>query len=87
MMNYCNVCGAPNGHLPGCPEAPQEPPVCQCLRCGCDLYAGDQAYKVGVNHPRYYCEDCCSLVEIEAPEPYTYEDYLEDKYERERHDV
>lgn len=43
----CSVCGAINGHLPGCPEAPE--PSAQrgeerCKWCGEWVYAGDSVW-------------------------------------------
>lgn len=67
MAYYCEVCGHKGGHAYGCPEAPSERPVTHCKECGCDLYAGDHAYKIG---GWWYCEDCCFYDEIEAPEDY-----------------
>lgn len=42
----CSVCGAINGHLPGCPEAP-EPPLGgkeRCVYCGQWVYDNDSVW-------------------------------------------
>ena len=59
--------------LSTCPN--YEPDVfCSCSECGCNLYVGDTAYKIGDD---YFCESCCDKVELEMPE-YDDSDY---KYE------
>ena len=57
----------------------------KCSKCGCDMYNGDNCYYIDDNK---YCEECIndSKVILDVDE-YTYQDYLSDKYERERHDV
>lgn len=40
----CSLCGAINGHLPGCPEAP-DVEVGTCELCGDPIYAGEPIYK------------------------------------------
>lgn len=65
-MSYCSVCGAKNGHINGCPEAPQPKSVYTCYECGEDIYVGDTYYQAGDN---IYCMDCCGLYEAELPEP------------------
>lgn len=57
----------------------------KCSKCGCAMYNGDNCYYIDDNK---YCEECIndSKVILDVDE-YTYQDYLSDKYERERHDV
>lgn len=86
MLNYCEVCGHIGGHAYGCPEAPEEKAPHRCQECGIEIYVGDEAYHIRGSE-KYICTDCCGLVEVEAPEPYDYEDYLQDKYELERHET
>lgn len=75
MLNYCEVCGHIGGHAYGCPEAPQPKPVHVCEECGNDIFVGDTAFKVsGFTDEKWFCCECCGLVEVEAPEPYEYED-------------
>lgn len=65
-MSYCPVCGAKNGHINGCPEAPQPKPVYTCHECGEGIYEGDIYYRAG----RFiFCMDCCGTYEAELPEP------------------
>ena len=47
-------------------DEPRLTAVCTCQNCGCELYAGDEAYKVDDN--MWFCVDCCGLSEIEIPE-------------------
>ena len=84
-FNYCNVCGYPNGHAPGCPEAPQPEPTCSCTECGNPFYNGDAYYEIG---EMKLCEDCINdCKRILDVDEYTYYDYLEEEYERWRHDA
>lgn len=47
-------------------DEPQGIAVCKCDCCGCDIYAGDEAYRVDDN--KWFCTDCCGLFEVEMPE-------------------
>ena len=88
MKIICNVCGYLNGHAPGCPEREREKPVNICENCGGDIYAGDTIYSLDTKAGlKYFCCNCCyGPIEAEVPEAPDYNDYLEQKYERERHD-
>ena len=57
----CNVCGGINAHKYGCPEAPEERKACNCNECGCELYAGDEGFRIG---DKYYCIECCEPIVI-----------------------
>lgn len=61
-----------------------EQPVEKCTKCGCDMFNGDNCYCIC---GETLCEECIndSKVILDV-EPYTYHDYLSDKYEMERHD-
>lgn len=85
MHNICNVCGGRNCHMPGCPEAKQTDTKYCCDGCGHAFYNGDAYYEVeGVK----LCEDCINdSKRIFDVEEYTYDDYLEEEYERRRHDA
>lgn len=88
MLNYCEVCGHIGGHAYGCPEGPETKPLGYCSECGKAFDVDDIVYCIGdLQKKHYVCQDCCCEVQLEAPDPYEYEDYLSDKYERERHDV
>lgn len=77
-MGFCNVCGGLNGHLPGCPEAPQPKPINTCHECGGDIYAGDTVFKLETTDGiKYLCCECCSGPFEAEDDGYTYEDYLE----------
>jgi hypothetical protein len=56
-----------------------------CDECGAELMNGDAFYKVA---DMVLCEDCINdkrrILDLDE---YTYQDFLSDKYERERHDV
>lgn len=85
MKNECGVCGHINGHAPGCPEAPQPDFEC-CSECGQPFENGDAYYE---HDSDKYCEECFLDIfrQIMDYDMYSYEDYLEDEYERRRHDV
>ena len=59
-------------------------PVEKCTMCGCDMFNGDNCYFIG---EQKLCDECIndSKVILDV-EPYTYQDYLSDRYEMERHD-
>ena len=62
---YCPICGAINGHVNGCPEAPQPEPLYYCCCCEEPIYKGDKMYIAGND---IYCTDCCGLFEAEEPD-------------------
>ena len=82
--NICPICGACNGHIAGCPEGKQPEPEHCCDGCGHAFYNGDAYYEIA---DMKLCEDCVndSKKTFDIDE-YTYEDYLEEEYERTRHD-
>lgn len=56
-----------------------------CSECGSPLYDGDAYYDINGDK---ICDDCMSKYRCTMNyDDYTYQDYLTDKYERERHDV
>ena len=65
-------------------DEPEPKVVCHCKCCDGEIYAGEEVYKT--NDGSWYCQDCCRLFEVESPEPNTYEEYLIEEYERNRHD-
>lgn len=65
-------------------DEPRRKVVHKCDCCGCDICVGDEAYSV--DDYNWYCTDCCGLTEVEEPDQFEYEDYLTEKYERNRHD-
>ena len=82
---YCDICGHINGHAYGCPEAPEDKPLMTCTCCGYAFSNGDAYYEIGEETLCEYCvEDCRRIFDVDE---YTYEDYLEEEYERRRHDV
>ena len=59
--------------------------VC-CSECGNTIQNGENYYEFG---DLIVCEDCCNdnYRHIMDYDDYTYQDYLTEKYERERHDA
>ena len=57
-----------------------------CSECGDAIYNGEGYYDI---YGRKICETCmdCYHRIMDYDDLYTYQDYLTDKYERERHDV
>lgn len=56
-----------------------------CFECSHAIYNGEPYYEINGNK---ICEDCMSNYRrIMDYDDYTYQDYLTEKYERERHDV
>ena len=85
-MRQCNLCGHINGHAYGCPEAPQPEYEC-CSECGNPIYNGEPYYEF---NNEIICEDCLNDAHkhlMDYDDNYTYQDYLNEKYERERHDI
>ena len=86
MLNYCEVCGGVGCHRTGCPEGPQDKPLHVCDECGNEIFVGDTAFKVtGFCNDKWYCCECCSLIEVEAPDEYEpdWDDIRKDRLERE----
>ena len=55
-----------------------------CHGCGYEFYDGEAYYEIG---DMILCEDCINdCKRFYEVEEYTYQDYLTDKYELERHD-
>lgn len=50
----CEVCRRNPCH-PRCPNAPEPPFFAECDSCGCDIYDGDEYYKIDGHN---YCEAC-----------------------------
>ena len=56
-----------------------------CSECGNPIYNGQSYYEI---NDMKLCEDCMNNYRrIMDYDDYTYQDYLTEKYERERHDV
>lgn len=56
-----------------------------CSECGQPIYNGEPYYEF---EDRLFCEDCMNnFRRLMDYDDYTYQDYLTDKYERERHDL
>ena len=82
----CPVCGACNTHLPNCPEYEKSIPAqCRCTECGNGIENGESYYQIGEHIICNYCID--DFKHIMDMDDYSYEDYLTEKYERERDDV
>lgn len=85
-LNICPVCGACNTHLPNCPEYEKLIPAqCRCTECGNGIENGESYYQIGEHIICNYCID--DFKHIMDMDDYSYEDYLTEKYERERDDV
>ena len=85
MLGYCELCGHIGGHAYNCPNGPEAEPVDKCTECGEPLYNGDPVYLIGDMRMCQACiDDCKTYLDVE---PYSYEDYLQDRYEEERHDA
>ena len=85
MPWYCELCGHIGGHARNCPNAPEEKPAKLCTKCGGGIYNGEACYIIG---DQELCEECINDCKIILDiEPYSYEDYLQDKYEEVRHDA
>ena len=82
---YCEICGHINGHDARCPQAPQGKPLLVCTGCGYEFSNGEAYYEIG---EEMLCEDCINdCKRIMDVDEYSYDDYLEEEYERRRHDV
>lgn len=84
-FNECPICGLTNTHNPNCPEFQLNiRNECRCTECGNPIRNGENYYQV---KDLIICSDCINdFKRIMDKDEYTYEDYLIDKYERERYD-
>lgn len=73
LLNYCAM------------RTPSDYEYC-CTDCGRELFDGDTYYEIDDN---LICDECMQdkYRRTMRVEEYTKEDYLTEKYERERHDV